>query len=514
MSSGSPTRRSPPEEAPSPRRTLERDDVVFMYVAKDRSLYDAYGATVQGWGGAHDRETVGALRARGVHPTGSMWCLTAGPRALHENADLRDAVSRDVAGEPIVVPWQVHTTYEGTPSWWGCTNHPAFRAHVRRSVCAAMAGGADGLHVDDHLGVSASVVMDAGCFCDFCMALFARHLRENPRPELLAEAGVRSFDGFDYRSFVRRRAPTREAYLAVRDSLPLFGEYADFQLRRAADHVRQLGRLAAEIVERPVTLSANTCLPLLHQAVVMPHLSWCIGEVPHHAELGGEGLLEAVEAYRMAEALDRPIAATARGYDWAHVKANGAEQLVCVWIALSYACGQRLMAPSRAWCYTDEHGTDWYEGPTDIFAPYYRFVRERGDLFRGLRTVGPTAVPPFPGDDVATREGRERLLRHLAQEEHRPLSVGGDVWVFPRAAADGRALVPLVNRAYDPASRRVARRRGLEVSLPAEVFGRRFSSATAVRPDGPPAEFPVAASGPMVTFRVPELGVWSVVLLR
>jgi hypothetical protein len=60
--------------------------------------------------------------------------------------------------------------------------------------------------------------------------------------------------------------------------------------------------------------------------------------------------------------------------------------LVRGWIALSYAAGQRLMAPHHQWCYTPEKGTHWYDGPAERFAPMYRFVREHSDLFDPYET--------------------------------------------------------------------------------------------------------------------------------
>ena len=52
-------------------------------------------------------------------------------------------------------------------------------------------------------------------------------------------------------------------------------------------------------------------------------------------------------AYRLADAMGRPLAATASGQDWAFVKEHGRSGLVRGWIAASYAAGHSLMAPHR-----------------------------------------------------------------------------------------------------------------------------------------------------------------------
>jgi len=82
----------------------------------------------------------------------------------------------------------------------------------------------------------------------------------------------------------------------------------------------------------------------------------------------------------MADAMGRPLAATASGQDWAFVKERGCSGLVRSWIAASYASGHALMAPHRQWCHTEEKGTHWYDGPREAYAPLYRFARQHTAL--------------------------------------------------------------------------------------------------------------------------------------
>jgi hypothetical protein len=489
-----------------------------MYAAKDDVVYDEYGATVVAWGGAHTLEKVRRYEELGIHATGTMWCLTAGAENLHNDPDLRAATCRDIEGNPIPVPWLPDHVYEGTPSWFGCTNHPTFRAHVRKQVAAAMSGGAHGLHVDDHLGTAHPAFAHGGCFCDACMAVFRSWLIEHVTPSLLAEAGVASFENFDYRDLVRNYATTRDVYLEVQDEIPLHQAFVDCQLQRAAEHTRQLGDLAAEIVERPVTLSANTCLPHLEHVVVSPYLTYLVGEVAQYAEAGTDELLKAVQAYRMAETIGKPIAATAMGWDWAYVKEHACEGLVRVWIALAYACGQRLMAPHRMWCFTPEKGTHWYDGPTAAYAPLYRFVRERGDLFRDCTTVGPLAPPtgaptgaPARFDTAAQRRA---LHDALARGDPRPLAAGDRLWLFPREREDGAAVVHVVNLVYDEATDAVRTQRDVEIRLPGDLYDREVDRAVLYTYDGDPVEGPVqTGTDHAITLRIPEQRVWTVAML-
>lgn len=494
------------------RTTLEADDVVFMYLPKEDEALVEYGATVCAWGDAHTLKDVRRLNALGVHPTGSMWCLTAGSDALHHSPDLREATVRDIAGEPIAVPWLPERSHADSPNLWGCTNHPTYRAHLRKTVATAMAGGAAGLHVDDHLGTAHPAFAYGGCFCDFCVSLFREHLRGTGSQALRTEAGVASFDGFDYRALVRQLAATRELYIEKQATIPLHGEYVNFQLLRAAENVRQLARLAGEIVGHPITLSANTVLPLLEHVVVTPYLTHLVGEVEHSAGDGTGHLLNAVRAYRMAEALGKPMASTASGTDWAHIKSHHAHNLVKLWIGLSYSCGQRLMSPQKAWCYVPGVGTQWYHGPTSAFAPFYRFVRSHGRLLRGYRTIGPLAPPHGVPGSFDTPQSRRELQSALARGNPEPLRAGDDVWLFPRQSPDGAAVIHVLNLAYDPSRDAVRPREQVPVRLPRSLFARGFTSARwhSVE-DG---EAPVAlGSGDDVSVTLPRVRTWGIVEL-
>jgi len=94
---------------------LSHSEVVFMYAA-DADAYRAYGATFVGWGGAHTAERVKMHHDLGIRCTGSMWCLTAGAKVLHEDPVLRSAVALDIEGDPVGVPWLFDHTCEGIGS--------------------------------------------------------------------------------------------------------------------------------------------------------------------------------------------------------------------------------------------------------------------------------------------------------------------------------------------------------------------------------------------------------------
>ncbi len=492
-------------------RTLFHDDVVFVFPAADFSAYAKYGATVIASGGSHDSDYVNRLKRQGLHVAGTVWCLAARSHDVHANPDLAAATAKDIEGNPIAVPWLPANSPSEAPRCFGCVNHPVFRAHLRRTVCDAMAGGADGLHVDEPLGIFAAALTLGGCFCDFCMTGFALYLAKQASDDLLHTAKAGTFEAFDYRSFVKNYAPSREQYLSLQSAIPLHREFLDFQLASACDNVVSLGRLAADVAGRPVSLSANACLPALEHAVIVPHLTYCASEVAHNAAEGAQGLSPAVSAYTLAEALGKPMAATATAPDWSFVRDQNAEQLVCLWIALAYACGQRFMVPNRMLCSAPGAPSQWYCGSMSTFAPLYSFVKKHGFLLNDYAAVGPLAPPGLLPSSFETAAKRQALGAALAAHPAAPLWAGDKAWVFPRIKGDGAVAVHVVNLDYNVHSKRIAVQTGLEVRLPNALFNRNFSRATAYSYGGEPQKIVVTNDGSTSVFTLPEVKLWSIV---
>ena len=329
--------------------------MAFMY-SSDPEIYKAYQATWVAWGGA-SKEAVRAAQNLGIHYAASMWALTAGAKNLHENADLLDAVSKDILLKPIMVPWLWDHTYEGTPSYFGCTNNPTFREFTRQNVISAMETGADGLHIDDHLG-SAGSFWHGGCFCDFCIEGFREFLKDY-RDEL---ERLNIGADFNYRDFLRERVSTREDYLKHRWELPLNEFYQTFQVKAAASFVLELRRLAEEVKGGSITCSANTGIPNPVHLVVTPNLTHCVCEVEFRHDSKNAPESSPIAAFKVADAIGKPIAATTSGWNWAYAhEHNNAVGLVRLWIAETYALGHRLMVPHRKWALTQEKGTHWYQ---------------------------------------------------------------------------------------------------------------------------------------------------------
>lgn len=474
---------------PAGEPVLRHSDVVFMGAASDEA-YRAYGATFVAWGGAETAEQVKRHHDMGVRCTGAMWCLTAGAENIHNDPKLRAACAVDIQGNPVEVPWLFDHTYQGTKTYFGCTNHPEFQKLCRERVRQAMAGRADGLHVDDHSGTAGAAWWHGGGFCDYCMSGFRDYLKKHATKEQLQQAGIERIDDFDYRTLVRKHATTRQKYLRVQHQIPLMDLFLEFQVEAAAEHIRQLGQLAAEAAGHPVLLSANACLPDQTQTYVVKYLTHIVCEVGQNASAGTRQLDHAVGAYELAARLGKPLAATASGQDWAFVKQNNCEELVRFWIALAYAHGQRFMTPHpyRQWCFSDKLGTHWYAAPVEPYAPLYRFIRENAVWFDGFEAVElKDRMPAVPANVLATVRKNNRA---------------------------NQMVVHLLNRDYDSAAKSTRLMSNVDVSLDKALISPTKPYARLLSYNGPPQQVDLVQEADALKLRLPELRLWTLVIVE
>jgi len=466
---------------------FKHSDVVFMY-ASDADAYKAYNASFVAWGGAETKGRVKMHHDLGIRCTGSMWCLTAGAKTLYENAELREAVARDIEGKPIEVSWQFDHTYKGMKTYFGCTNHPAFREHSRERVRRAMSGGADGLHVDDHLGVAQAATAFGGGLCDYCIAGFREYLKKHATPEQLSEAGVTRLDDFDYRDLIRNYGKTGEQYMKVQGKIPLMDLFRQYHLETAAAFVRELHKVGEKAAGHPILLSANACIPGKRHAVVVKCLTHVVCEVHFNARQGTAKLEGAVGAFEMARRLGKPIAATAYGWDWSHIKARNAEELVRFWIALTYAHGQWFMVPhpKRQWCFNRELGTHWYQAPIQAYAPLYQFIRKNARWFDGFEAIdAPSIKVPAKVLCRARRKGQT-----------------------------GPIVLHVLNRDYDAKADRMRPAENVRVMLPRPMLDGLHGRAQLLSYDADPQTAQIKTDLAIASIDIPELGLWTLVVIQ
>lgn len=454
---------------------LKRSDVVFMYQAS-RQTYQDYGATVLAWGSTPSPQTL--TNAQGMTFFGSVGMVTEfGRYATRFPQTYEQGLCRDVHGQPYKVPWLTDHQHQGVPYWWCCTRQPLFRQYLSERVVETVKAGAAGVHIDDHLG-TAGGIWEGGCFCDRCVAEFPAYLRSLPKEDL-AKQRIERPEEFSFQEVLRewlKAAPDRKV-----QQHPFWSQWRTYQLRGAAQFMAELRALAASTAGRPVPIGANAGL------LWGPHLSdyrsvdLFSAEIPHRAE-GRKFTDDPLVAYRLADAVGRPLASTASGPDWAFVKEQNLPGLVQGWIAFGYAAGHGLMAPNRQWCYTKEQGTHWYEGPPGKFAPLYQFVRQHADLLDDYRNHADLTVA-FSQRTYDRDAGRIiRLCNQLAAANlSYQLALGANEVVdHPLPAADvqhARRLLVLEPKDFFPADQQT-----LADARPAQRFATVAEALTHVPP--------------------------------
>ena len=438
--------------APTPLPVLQRSDVVFMYEAPT-PVYEAYGATVLAWGGTPTRKSL--EQAVGLKYFGSVGLVTEFGRYMDRFPDTYErGLCRNLKGQPFKVPWLTDLQHKGVPFWWCCTRQPLFRQYISERVVETVKAGAAGVHIDDHLGTAGALHVEDGCFCAQCVSGFRDYLTSLPAEEL-ARTGVTNVSSFDYAETLRQWLAEKPGRKAT--AHPLWSRWRICQLRDAAAFMTQLRALAARTAGKPVPMSANAGLMWGPHLNDYQALDWFSAEVEHHAErkaLSDEPLA----AYRIAETVRRPLAATASGGDWAFIKQHNLPGLVQSWIALGYAAGNSLMAPNRQWCYTRQKGTHWYQGPQEKFAPLYQFVRRNASLFDGYETL-PDLIVAYGQRSFDRDRGKFAALCHrlAAANLSFRLALGGDE-IVEHALSDGdfRGTAPVlvfVPEGFQPADK-------------------------------------------------------------
>ena len=418
-------------------RVIRRGDVVFMY--DDPAMVEPYGCTVLGWAGRADSDRIAQAREQGIrHFSTSIGFLTEFQRVIDFGEGFLDGACRNLAGEPFIVPWLWDHRHDpsGHGAYWWCTNSPWYRDYLFDRLQTIMRTNPDGLHIDDYRGTSGAVTWLSACFCAHCMEGFRGYLRETLSESKQRELGIADLDAFDYRRFLLDLGVTPEDYPRRRGSLPLAGAFHDYQVKANTEFVRAYHQEASRLRGAPVSLSVNSGLNDPQALAIGPHLGYFCCEIPHGAERK-QPSDHPIAIYKLGDALDRPIASTASGQDWAYTAEHRLPALIRGWIALSYAFGHNFMAPHRQWCYTEEKGTHWQSWPPEEFAWIYRFVRENADLFDGYRAAAPVAVVY---DNAARRAGQgdvEPIALDLARRNI-PFAVvaAGDDWLDARLTAE------------------------------------------------------------------------------
>ncbi len=398
------------EERPS----IHASDVVFMYAASSPKQYDDYSGTVVGWGGlcnSRDQKSVESFNKRvaEAHKRGMRYCgsvnflVDFGGYIDFAPDNFKEAISLDLEGNAICVPWLWDHKHKGHPSYWFCSNNPSYQKFFLDQAKRACLAPIDGLHIDDYGGSSNCSSYMGGCFCVHCMKGFREYLKQNKSKEELKDYGVTNIDDFDYGKFLRGKGFSADDFKHKAHTIPLRGEFQDFQNEQMKIRITEVYEYAEKIRGKALVRSVNSSASSPRTVIPSPIIDYFCGEIPQDAA-SKKVNAQPVFVYRMVEALGDRQTATASGQDWAWIKANDKPGFVRAWIAQTYAFGSVFMVPHRQWCYTKELGTHWYNGKPEDFADLYQFVQKNKALFDGYKSLTRTAVICSNDDFNATKK--------------------------------------------------------------------------------------------------------------
>ncbi|WDR04802.1 hypothetical protein PSQ90_10805 [Devosia rhodophyticola] len=127
------------------------------------------------------------------------------------DSNFMESVVRDLDYMPVTTWWEHR--YKGHPAYHYCTNAPGYRAYLIYQLERVVASGVDWLMIDSAIPtIGALSRRYGGCFCDHCMSGFKSYLGHKLSKKQLAEHGISTLYGFDYRTYLRDKGVTSDQY--------------------------------------------------------------------------------------------------------------------------------------------------------------------------------------------------------------------------------------------------------------------------------------------------------------
>jgi len=84
-----------------------------------------------------------------------------------------------------------------------------------------------------------------------------------------------------------------------------------------------------------------------------------------------------ISAYKVADAIGKPVMATASGWVGLMAHANNNAVGLSGFGSLNIRTWSQTMAPHRKWAFTTEKGTHWYQSKPEDFAYLYNFHKNK-----------------------------------------------------------------------------------------------------------------------------------------
>jgi hypothetical protein len=144
--------------------------------------------------------------------------------------------------------------------------------------------------------------------------------------------------------------------------------------------------------------------------------------------------------------------------------------------------------PQRQWCFSNELGTHWYAAPVEAYAPMYRFIRANAGCFDGFEAV-----------DV---------------KDHKPGAPANVLVTVRRNSTSNQTVLHVLNRDYDAQAKSMRPLSNVEVSLDKSFISTSQPRARLLSYDRPPEQVELVQNSGTISVRIPELKLWTLVVLE
>jgi len=346
-------------------------DNVWVFGRPPVAYLQTVGATATTWsvfwcGRNPDDETyLDRVHANGYRVASNLSTMQGTPNMTGDDALVRQAACRNVAGEPVELGI-------GVPILLACHNNPEWRQLLKRRVAEHVAGGADVITIDETAGNAGR--LDAVCFCPYCLEGFRANLgAAYSASDLASRFGVSDLPAFDYRTYLA----AADASCAASDpNEALRREFFRFQYGSRLEQLTELVAFARTQAGRPLYFAAN-----LYGPTPVHHLFAGLCDVgfaerraaafPDDKRLGtyllAQAMLEGRPFVGFPDVAALGALSSEDGHLWRH------------WLAEAVVCGASFLLPYEAFTY----GGGSYTLPAEAIAPYTAFIREHASLYPG-----------------------------------------------------------------------------------------------------------------------------------
>ena len=301
--------------------------------------------------------------------------------------DIKEFCCKKVDGTPVLLK-KGEKNYKGHPPYWFCTNHPIFREYLKNITKIAMQFNPDGFMMDDPGGTAVAALWHDGCYCKYCISQFREYLGANFSQKELEEKGITDITHFDLRKYHKRYSdlPTKKR--------PLREEIIKFQFEASVEMYREIAGYAIEQRGKNILISGNIDPSNRYQGALFNGVDYFACECPMQASTGSLPTGRNLLAFKVGEALKRPVAIVGRGRDHAHVEKMKLPGMVRCWIAEAYAYGNYFMAPYNLWAYSKEKGPHHFRLPhhEELIAPLYHFIKRHRAYFDKYESLAKVAI--------------------------------------------------------------------------------------------------------------------------